>query len=218
MDQNTYYAVILLSCLQRNLPNSISRFFHYAMHCYALTVDSYVLTVGEFTDYHAPQIQSYSLLLIRKINKHDYKVVFYFIIYISSKHKNAFNKNIILCRNLTSHFVQLYSFYFTFLPTICHSLNMKFKSLNLDIVMNHKLWTIFSMKTRRKYCTLLPYNCDYMTYISFTEEKIDKKYHWSIVSINFKFIEQLWMLKTCSSSLDPCELSVMVKRRTICHR
>ena len=33
------------------------------------------------------------------------------------------------------------------------------------------------MKTRRKYCTLLPYNCDYMTDISFTEEKNDKKYH-----------------------------------------
>lgn len=125
----------------------------------------------------------------------------------------------ILCRNLISHFVQLYStFYFTFLPTICHSLNMKFKPLTLDIVMNHKLWTIFSMKTRRKCCTLLPYNCDYMTDISFTEEKNDKKYHWSIVSINFKFIEQLWMLKTRSSSLDPCELSVMVKRGTICHR
>ena len=69
MDQNTYFVVILLSCLQMNLPNSISRFFHYAMYCC-------VLTVGEFIDYHAPQIQSYSLLLIRKINKHDFKYCF----------------------------------------------------------------------------------------------------------------------------------------------
>ena len=46
----------------------------------------------------------------------------------------------ILCKNLIFHFVQLYStFYFTFLSTICRSLNMKFKPLNLDIVMNHKL-------------------------------------------------------------------------------
>lgn len=30
------------------------------------------------------------------------------------------------------------------------------------------------------------YNCDYMTDI-FTEEKNDKKYHWSIVSINLNY-------------------------------
>ena len=113
MDQNTYYPVILLSCLQRNLPNSISRFFHYAMYCYALTVDSYVLTVGEIIDYHAPQIQSYSLLLIRKINKHDYKVLFYLIIYISSEHKTALNKNVMQKFNLSFCATLLILFYFS---------------------------------------------------------------------------------------------------------
>lgn len=71
------------------------------MYCYVLTENSYVLTVGKFIDYHALQIQFYSLLLIRKINKHDYKVLFYLIIYISSKHKNALNKNFMQKFNLS---------------------------------------------------------------------------------------------------------------------
>lgn len=41
----------------------------------------------------------------------------------------------------------------------------------------------------------------------------DRKCHWIRVSINFKFIEQLCILQSYGSALDPCELSVMVRER-----
>lgn len=41
----------------------------------------------------------------------------------------------------------------------------------------------------------------------------DRKCHWIRVSINFKFIEQLCILQSYGSALDPCELSVTVRER-----